>query len=153
MERSPPYNRARTGPRPARPAYYSSASLLRPRQLAPQACDVVLVQLDLLLVGLEALDHFLIVALAPQAHGILACQLLPRLVEQPLFAGELLIQYPAAVRVALALGIRVDLGKRGGRGRCSRAALRRRRLRRGHRVGGRDIQQLAALGLGLDVGK
>src|SRR5262245_19279301 len=80
-------------------------------QLALEVRDVVLVQLDLLLVGLEALENALVVALAAQPLRFLLVQLLARLVEQLLLAGELLVEDPAAVVVPALLRIRFDLGE------------------------------------------
>src|SRR5262245_20772522 len=85
--------------------------LFRVAQLSPQAGHVVLVELDLLLIGLKSLEHPLIVALAAQPDSFLFGELLPRLVEQFLFAGEFLFEYLAPVGVALALEFGFDLGK------------------------------------------
>src|SRR5688500_20134159 len=80
-------------------------------QLALEVGDVVLVQLDLLLVGLEPFEDALVIALAAQALRLLVGQVLARLVEELLLVGELLVEYLAPVVVALLLRIGVHTGE------------------------------------------
>ena len=90
-------------------------------QFAAEVRDVILVQLDLLLVRLEAVEHTLIIALAAKAHGFLRLEFFSSLLEQFFLIREFPLENFAAVRIALTLGICIDLGKIGWRpGRGSR---------------------------------
>src|SRR5262245_26298477 len=120
--------------------------------LALEARDVVLVELDLLLVGLEPVEHPLIIALAAQPYRFLFRQLLARLIEQFLLAGQLVLQYLAAILIALTLYVGVHAGKRRRRRGGGRLGLRWW-LECRYRVGRTYIQHLAAFCLGFDVGE
>ncbi len=145
--------RARTGPSRGRAAAADEPWLLRRRQLAPQAGDVVLVQLDLLLVGLEAVEDALVVALAAQTHGILRSPApsAPGRAASP--------RWRAPARVSCGDPCRAGAGCR--RRPWETWAAWASPLRRPSRPGAwapapcwdGDDEELAALGFGLDVGE
>src|SRR5262245_46757662 len=146
--------RARTAPSGGAPASPPSRrggnTLTGARQLAPQVGNVVLVQLDLLLVRLEAVEHALVVALAAQPLRLLLREFLARLVEKLLLVGQFLLQDPAALGVAVALGFAVHPREVLGRLECLRGCPRGGRHRIDRHL---DLHQAATLGFRLDVGE
>src|SRR4030095_729218 len=82
--RVPSKNRANVQPSqaPAKEPPSGENGLAPAAHLALEARYVVLVELDLLFVGLEAVEHPLVVALAAQPHCLLFRKFLARLIEQ-----------------------------------------------------------------------
>ena len=83
-----------------------------------QSLDVLLVPLDLILVGLQPVEHFLVIPLVAVAHRFLLRQVFLGLGQRLLLAAELVLQNFAPFNVTAFLGGGVDPGKA-----CRRAIL------------------------------
>src|SRR5206468_2420289 len=92
--RRAPRRRWRAGPGLKKETPSGSAGPLAERvaELAPQRFDVLLVQVDVVLIRLQPLEHPGIVLLVAAADRFLVGELLPGLGEQLLLGGQLLFQ-------------------------------------------------------------